>query len=140
MARIKIFGSEFKVPEPEELSFENDNGIDKRLSEFIIFRKLLSYVLRKKNNHPGDIEEVSKIASNEWKKRTPELKVFLKSYTAKVKSTTPSTGVITVTDFNLIEGNDNVVSGNTPDPYYALFLEIIDVEQCEGAGTPQEEN
>ncbi|CAG8616785.1 6264_t:CDS:1, partial [Cetraspora pellucida] len=81
---VKILGHDIKAPEPEELSFENENGTYKTLSDFIMLRILVNYVLHDKNIHPGDSREVSKIASKEWKKRTQELKDFLKNYTKKV--------------------------------------------------------
>ncbi|CAG8666861.1 11306_t:CDS:1 [Gigaspora margarita] len=86
MVIIKLLGSEFEVPEPEKLLFNNDDGTNKPLNEFIILRNLVNLFLRQKNKHPGDIEEVSKIASREWSEKTSDLDDFLKSYTTKVKS------------------------------------------------------
>ncbi|CAG8756063.1 4433_t:CDS:1, partial [Cetraspora pellucida] len=81
---VKILGHDINAPEPEELSFENENGTYKKLRDFIMFRILLNYVLHDKNIHPGDSRKVSKIASDEWKEGTKELKDFMNKYTKKV--------------------------------------------------------
>ncbi|CAG8676416.1 hypothetical protein C2G38_2174873 [Gigaspora rosea] len=85
MVIIKFLGDEFEAPEPEQLLFNNDDGTNKPLNEFIIYRYLLNLYLRQNNKHPGDIEEVSKLASREWSQRTSDLNETIKSYTRKVK-------------------------------------------------------
>ncbi|CAG8738470.1 8259_t:CDS:2 [Racocetra persica] len=151
---VKILDYEIQAPEPEELSFENEDGTHKNLCD----------------------REVSKIASKEWKKKTSDLAAFLKSYTKKVNSyrknnllptfrtykpkkvrpskralktavsskqiisvdmflngipPTPMQSAVPNQAFNMIEGNSNVVCDDKLSDYKE-FEEFIDVERIYG--------